>query len=401
MKYSIVIPVYLSRKDNVWEEGDLIYDHPTAINQSGTLVKTLESLEIIKDEKFDVILVVSTTTKELDNKIESWIRSRIKEAKYRPQNLYIFTITDLKKISKTLDTKDSTQNYLMSLGGYSQVRNCGFIAGILNKSDAVIFLDDDELVRDSKFIKKINQGLSKVVKKKKVRFITGLCPEGETGSYVRVRKYLPWMLYWDKIKYQNEAFVEMAEKGSRFKISPLTHGGLCIIHKDLFLKIPFDPRVPRGEDMDYNLNCRMFGYNCYMDNKLEIRHCPPPRTHPSWRSFREDMIRFFIQRNKIYNQNKKLGITKIVKAEDFDPYPGAFLKKNLEEMVFKSQMTLAMEYFSQGKNVYARNTLKNMNIASEFSALKIDFFQHYLNIVKAWKKLTTELQECNFNLRRI
>lgn len=401
MKYSIVIPIYLSRKDNQWKEGDIIYDHPTAINQSGTLVRTLESLEIIKDEDFDVVLVVSTTIKEIDNKIENWINSRIQEAKYRPKNLHIFTIYDLEKLSRALNIKNHHQKKLLSLNGYSQVRNCGFVAGILNKSDAIIFLDDDELVRDKEFIKKINQGLNKVVQKKKIRFITGLCPEGETGSYVRVRKYLPWMAYWDKIKFQNEAFVEMAENASRFKVSPLTHGGLCIIHKDIFSKIPFDPRVPRGEDMDYNINCRMFGYKCYMDNKLEIRHCPPPRVHPSWRSFRVDMVRFFIQRNKINNQNKKLGTKKIVTAEDFDPYPGVFLKKNLEDMVFKSQVTLAMDYFSQDKIMYARNTLNNINIASEFSTLDIDFFRHYLDMVKAWKELTTKLKDCNFNLRRI
>jgi hypothetical protein len=401
MKLSLIIPVYLSRKDKKWVEGDIVYDHPTPINQKGTLVRTLESLETIKKEHLDVILVVSTTTGAIDNEVESWVKSRLGEAKYIPKNLYVFTQKDLDKLSLILNMQQDNAEAFYSMNGYSQVRNACLLAGTINKSDAIIFLDDDELVQDQKFIQKIQQGLNTKIKNKKIRFITGMCPEGEVGSYIRIRKYSPWMTYWDKIKFQNETLSKVIEGKPRFKLSPLTHGGLCVIHKDIFLNIPFDPIIKRGEDMDYNISCRMFGYGCYMDNELEIRHCPPPRIHEAWQGFREDMIRFFIQRNKIAHQNIKLGTNTIVKVNDFNPYPGNFLGPNLEDMIFKSQMTLALEYLSRQDTVSAVKSLENIKIARDFSVSPDDYFSKYMDFVKTWRKLNRKLKQQKYTMRSI
>jgi len=51
MKTVMVIPSYWSREKSVgWKKQDAIYDHPTPIDQEGTLARTLESLKIIKNK---------------------------------------------------------------------------------------------------------------------------------------------------------------------------------------------------------------------------------------------------------------------------------------------------------------------------------------------------------------
>jgi glycosyltransferase involved in cell wall biosynthesis len=402
MKYSFIIPIYLSRSSKEgWREGDTVYDHPTPINEKGTLVKTLESLKSISTEMFDVILLVSTTTPDIEMNIEQWVKDRLKEASYVPRNIYLYSHADLdvltSKISKKI-TED--HNTLLSLRGYSQVRNIGFIAAILHKVDALIWLDDDELVQDKMFIKKIDEGLNKKINGKKVRLITGACPEGEKGGYIRIRETKPWMIHWNKIKYQNEAFEKIIGTNPRFKVSPFAHGGLSIIHKDVFTKIPYDPYVQRGEDMDLNMNARMFGYSFYLDNTLEIRHCPPPRVHPQWKRVREDMIRYLWQRNKILSQKKQKGL-KLITAEEFDPYPGAFLKKDLEEMIFKSQSVLATEYLIEGKASDAKEAIENIRLASKEPLLLKNAFVEYLQTQKNWVSLVAELNKINISLKKL
>jgi hypothetical protein len=401
MKYSFVIPVYLSRSTTEgWKEGDTVYDHPTPINEKGTLVRTLESLKSISAEKFDIILLVSTTTPDIEKETEKWVKKRLQEASYLPKNIYVFSHTDLHELTvKIKKTVSKETDPLLSLRGYSQVRNAGFLAAIVSGTDALIWLDDDELVKDQQFIKKIDEGLRKKINGQTIKLITGACPEGEVGGYIRVRETKPWMIYWDKIKYQNEAFTKIIGTDPRWKVSPFAHGGLSIIHRDIFTKIPYDPYVQRGEDMDLNMNARMFGYSFYLDNLLEIRHCPPPRVHPQWKRVREDMIRFLWQRNKILNQRKIVGLKKIT-AEEFDPYPGPFLKNNLEELIFKSQSTLATEYITEKKFAEAKEAIENIALASKDPLLQKNAFEEYIQTQKNWASLVKEVSKISFNLKK-
>ena len=49
MRKVVVIPTYWSReKDEGWQEGDAVYDHPTPLDDEGTLRRTLESMKLLK-----------------------------------------------------------------------------------------------------------------------------------------------------------------------------------------------------------------------------------------------------------------------------------------------------------------------------------------------------------------
>ncbi len=78
-----------------------------------------------------------------------------------------------------------------------------------------------------------------------------------------------------------------------------------ILHRELFLSVyPLTPFVTRGEDVDYLINSRIFGFSFFLDNTLSIKHLPQPKSHPQWKRLREDIYRFVYQRqNAVSAQN--------------------------------------------------------------------------------------------------
>jgi hypothetical protein len=59
MNLSIVFPMFWGRKkEQVVQEGDYFYDHPTALDTEGTIPPLFDSLKVLKDREFDIIAVV-------------------------------------------------------------------------------------------------------------------------------------------------------------------------------------------------------------------------------------------------------------------------------------------------------------------------------------------------------
>ena len=58
MDLSIVFPMFWGReKKQVVQEGDYFYDHPTPLDDEGTIPRLFESLKILKDRAFDIIAI--------------------------------------------------------------------------------------------------------------------------------------------------------------------------------------------------------------------------------------------------------------------------------------------------------------------------------------------------------
>ena len=56
----VVIPTYWTREKGEWREGDLIFDHPTPLDEDGTLQRCLMSLNTLEGS-FDLVLIVVPT----------------------------------------------------------------------------------------------------------------------------------------------------------------------------------------------------------------------------------------------------------------------------------------------------------------------------------------------------
>jgi hypothetical protein len=169
-------------------------------------------------------------------------------------------------------------------------------------------------------------------------------------------------------------------------VTPFAFGGNLVIHRDLSTLMPFDPSIPRGEDIDFLINARMFGFNTYLDNTLSIKHDAPPKTYPVWRRVREDILRFVFEKNKLDAQVDVQDMER-VSAEDLDPYPGEFLKEDLEENVFWSNQMLAIDYLSQGESEAAKECMENIALAHKGLHSKTNSFQNLCTLQKKWKGL--------------
>ncbi|MDO9574977.1 MAG: hypothetical protein Q7J55_00430 [bacterium] len=386
MKVTMVIPSYWARESEVgWKEGDAIYDHPTPLDSEGTLLRAIQSIGILKDKDFQLVIIAVATAKDIENQVEKKVANIIKSANPGVE-LLLFGPSHLRKIQDLLISEGKNEYIdLLKLRGYSNIRNlCTFIPHILD-SELAVLIDDDEVFEDANFMSKAREFIGKNIGGKTVNAVAGYYLQPD-GDYHVKKPYRPWMKYWDKYEKMNEAFDKVIGTEPRLKETPFVFGGNMIIHRDLFNVVPFDPNVPRGEDMDFLINARMFGFTFFLDNQLSIGHLPPPETHPTWMQLREDIYRFMYERAKIEHQKETKGMTKVY-PEDFDPYPGGFLKRDLEEKIEKSCKLLSEEYLAQGNRKGSEEALNNITLARTDALPKFDPFQKLCELQKRWREL--------------
>jgi hypothetical protein len=386
MKTTMVIPSYWGRKkDKGWKSTDSVYDHPTPLDGEGTLRRALESLSILENKNFDLVILGVATAEDIQVEVEEQLEIIIKETNPVVPT-HLFSYSRLKHIHTHLAQNDRNDLIpLLQLDGYSNIRNlCVFVPHIMD-SEVSVLIDDDEIFEDPLFMDKAQEHIGQTHGENKVLAVAGFYVNPDE-DYLLQKEFFHWMTYWDKFNCMNRAFTEIITKGPRLKVTPFAFGGNLVIHRDLFRLIPFDPSIPRGEDIDFLINARMFGFKTYLDNTLSIKHDAPPKTYPVWRRVREDILRFVFEKNKLDAQEDVPDMVR-VSAEDLDPYPGEFLKDDLEEKVFWSNQMLAIDYLSQGDKKAASDCLENIALAHKGLNSKKNSFQDLQNLQKTWKSL--------------
>ncbi len=382
MKYTMVIPTYWGRKKKAsWKEGDAVYDHPTPLDQEGTLKRAVESIRILKDKDFHLVIIAVASATDIEKQVEEKVKRILKKSDIRVP-VSIFSHSHLKKLHNIMKrNKMWGCRDLCQMQGYSNIRNLCLIMTALNDSDIAVLIDDDEYFHDPNFMRKVK----KFIGGNEVYGVAGYYVN-PNGNYTLQKKIEPWMTFWNKIDSMNRAFERIIGTSRRLKPTPFVFGGNMIIHREMFQKIPFDPNVPRGEDIDYLMNAKMYGYEFYLDNRLSIVHDPPPKLHPKWQQMREDIYRFSFSRAKIFFQTEKKDMKKLT-ALSFDPYPGEFIKINLEEKVFRASMMLGMEYLKKGDKESYEECMRNIQIVYNESVPSFDPFENLISLQKRWARL--------------
>lgn len=388
MKVTMVIPSYWARESKFgWQGGDVIYDHPTPLDNEGTLPRAIQSIKRLKDKEFQLAIIAVATAEDIESQVEKKLANIIKSVSATIGiEVSLFGPSHLKQIHDLLISEGKKEyTELLKLQGYSNVRNiCMFIPHIFG-SEVAVLIDDDEVLEDPEFISKAKEFIGKNIGGKTVNAVAGYYLQPD-GDYHLKKTARPWMKNWGQYDSMNEAFDKVIGTEPRLKETPFVFGGNMIIHRHLFNVVPFDPKVPRGEDIDFLINARMFGFTFFLDNQLSIRHLPPPKTHPTWMQLRQDIYRFIYERAKIENQKEVKGMTKVY-PKDFDPYPGYFLKRDLEEKVEKSCQLLSEEYLAQGDRQSWAEALNNIVLAKTDAVPKYDPFQSLCQIQKCWEEL--------------
>lgn len=400
MRTTMVIPTYWSRADNHWVEGDAVYDHPTPINGEDTLGRTLESMKMLENKDFKLVIPICPTCREIEGESERLVREIVQKANLNIET-YIFTAENLRSIKAVLLDKglEDPAVEMLDINGYSNVRNvCLYVAHVL-ASEVVILIDDDEVFENKKFVDMATEFIGKRIYGKGIYGMAGYYLNKYNEFYDDVDME-PWMTYWDRFGSKTKAFDKIIDSEPRIKRTPFAFGGLMVMHKNLFKIIPFDKDVTRGEDIDYLINAKMYGFDFFLDNTLNIKHLPPKKNHPLWKRLREDMYRFLFEQAKIRSQTEVRNM-QTVTAEDFSPYPGDFLNEDLEDKIFKTNILLALEYLADGDVKGCRESIKNIYLSKYEAIPKDDPFAAYLNKQKYWVKLTEITSKHRTSLRKI
>jgi len=367
LKITMVIPSYWARENKIgWKEGDAVYDHPTPLDSEGTLRRAIESIGILNDKDFRLVILAAATAKDIEPDVEKKVADIIRSAASTVGvEVLLFGPSCLKQIHDQL-INDGREEYidLLKLEGYSNIRNlCLFIPHILG-SDAALLIDDDEVFEDPEFMSKAREFIGREIEGKTVSAIAGYYLQ-PGGDYHARKPFRQWMKYWDKSERMNEAFDRVIGNGPRLKETPFVFGGNMVVHRDLFVTVPFDPMVPRGEDIDFLINARMFGFTFFLDNELTIMHLPPSKSHHTWKQLREDIYRFIYEREKVERSCK----------------------------------LLSEEYLAEGDRRGSEEALNNIVLAKTDAPPKEDPFQYLCKLQKRWQGLMRYTDQDDVRLR--
>jgi len=400
----MVIPSYWARESKDGRRaGDAVYDHPTPLDEDGTLLRALQSLDILEDKNFQVVVIAAATAGDIEDRVEEKVAGIIEKASRTVNvDIKLFAPSHLGEIHGLLQSRGMDEYVpLLQLRGYSNIRNlCLFIPHILG-SDLAVLIDDDEVFEDTQFIGKAKEFIGSVVGDSTAHAVAGYYLQSD-GDNRTIKERSPWMEYWGQYKLMDEGFDRIIWTEPRLKETPFVFGGNMVIHRELFTVVPFDPDVPRGEDIDYLINARMFGFSFFLDNKLSIRHLPPPKSHPMWMQLREDIYRFIYERAKLDGQVETEGMVRVA-PEDLDPYPGRFLRSDLEEKIEGACRLLSEEYIKQGDTAGSEEALLNIELARTDAVPGSNPFQDLCDLQKRWKGLMefTVREEVRSGLREI
>ncbi len=384
MKLSIIIPSYWGRKaGEPFNEDDAVYDHPTAIDSGGTLGRALESIRLLDYEDFRVVVLGAATHPSLVAPMEQRLKEIVDPFR-RDFPVICLGPSHLSKIWEMMELGGGgAYRDMLSLKGYANIRNCCLAAACLTGADAAVLFDDDEVYEDAEYLRKVSESIGDVFES---NFVWGLA-----GYYVNAdgNYFLPenrdWVYSeWPAVKAMNEAF-KIIESGDRLKITPWVFGGNMIIHRNLYTRLAFDPNITRGEDIDYLINARFLGYYFFLDSRLWIRHLAPVKTAPKWRRFREDVDRFLYTKAKLGSQNPELAGWRRIEAKELDPYPGRFLKDDLENMIFRTSLLLGLDCLSRGDRRGFEESMANLERSSADGDPESDPYQWYVDFRERWE----------------
>jgi hypothetical protein len=395
MKITMVIPTYWGReKATGWQPGDLVFDHPTPLDGQDTLGRFLKSLNVLDTTDFTLALVIVPTSAELTERAVTRVRSIIDTSK-PPVKPLMLTPAVLRTIAESTDSGDRYDE-LLSLSGYAHVRNGCLLAAAITDADVAVLIDDDELFELPDFLTRVRDGIDRLHNGEEVRCLAGyyLNPDGN----FRLEKKLPqWGQQWPKYQVMDQGFEEIIAQPPRYKKTPFVFGGNLSIRNDVFKSLPFDTRVTRGEDIDYLMMALMSGIPTILDNELHIKHKAPPKSHPQWQQFRQDVIRFAFQRAKIkaVATGSYPGIN-AVSAVALDPYPGFFLKEDLDERVVSTAHALAEYYHSQNDKGAAEEALATIRIFQQHAQPEQDPITAFVELRTRWRELIEHVVENDY-----
>lgn len=329
MRETIIIPTY-SRSI---EEGHT------------QLSRLLESIHALGEKGLGIIILNNTIDRGKSKEITKKIREIVKPygESYSMGIVGYPELDKLHEFFRSIGYEDLTEH--INFKPYSNFRNLGLLVAEILGSEVIILLDDDMVIEDPEYLKKAREFIGKKYKGERVYGIGGHYLNRQ-GSYLIPEERLVrewWNIGWRKLECINQVLHKIHESKERIIEAPVIFCGNLVLHRELFGRIPFDPYISRGEDIDLLINARLFGYKILLDNERGIRHVHYHRT-PGDISLEilRDTYRFAYERKKILRKDPSL-------LKFLDPYPGRFLGRGIYLKAAMTSFLLFINYLLRGR----------------------------------------------------
>lgn len=379
----VIIPTFISAKRRRNEVKGIVsnYDHMTNINEDGNLDRCLSSLE--GKEGVGLIMIMVAADRSIDFEAVKKVRGI---AENHPDlNIIVIGPAELSIVRERMEELNIEQvTQQICLRGYGAIRNLSLIISGAMGFDAVVFLDENEIVDDPEFMKKALYGLGKLTKQ-------GIPILAKTGYYINDQGsyFSKWEDKWyNRFWQQGKAFnawIASAMNGPRLSRSNHVCGGCLAIHREAFRRLAFDPWIPRGEDMDYMLDLRMYGSDIWFDNEWQVRKLPPPSRHEGMR-FRQDIFRWLYEYSKLEYSHSLIDLQKVT-AASLEPYPGPLLQRGLRRRIMITAFLRSL--VRPDKKAYRRAAKEARGEATKYAQ---DNCVNYFEFQQVWPQIMDRME---------
>ncbi len=375
----VVIPTFWTRRRGRQDERLLgVYDHPTPIDQDGTLPDCLSSLERVKGLG-RVVVIVAASDAALEDDAADRAHRIIRE--FPGIDSIMIGPAVIGSLHRRLEQVEfADMIHGVNLVGYGAVRNVGLIASAVLGCDEVVFVDDDQIVTSADFLETGLLGLGQKFEGSNTPILA------KTGYYTDARgRYQRhdtphWSdMFWRQRDALNEALSVVA-KPPRFQRSNVAFGGCLALHRHMYANVSFDPWVLRGEDFDYVINARMHGADVFLDDKWSVIHQPPEILSPALR-FRQDVYSFVYEHRKIEFAKSQVDLRQVT-PKAMMPYPGRFIDSSVGA---RARITSLLRALSRPeKGAYLSVATRGIRDANEYARTNC---QNYFEFQRRWPML--------------
>jgi GT2 family glycosyltransferase len=351
-----------------------VYDHPTPIDSEGTLPDCLRSLQKVAGLG-RVVIIAAATDETIEHRAEDKVREIVDD--FPDIDAFVFGPAELGSLHRRLEQLEFADMLDgITLKGYGAVRNVGLMAAAVLGHEAVVFVDDDEIVTQSDFLKTAMYGLG-------AKFEDGTPLLAKTGYYTddhgrwQRNDEAHWTdMFWRQRDAYNQA-LSVVSKPPRVQPSSLAFGGCLALHRDMFANVSFDPWVMRGEDIDYVINARMHGGGVYLDEDWCVVHQPPEPVSEAIR-FRQDVYRFVYEHRKIEFAKSQVDLRQVT-PKSMMPYPGPFIDSSVG---WRASMTAFLRMIARPeRSMYFQLALHGTSDASTYAR---EHCQNYFEFQRRW-----------------
>lgn len=386
MNPAIIIPTYWAEGDQPGALGERgVYDYTTPIDKPlPELELCLSSLEKVRGVIRVIVLVVAPPS------CAEAARARVTAicCTHPALNPLVVGEQEAKHIERAVARlARHVAGETVSLRGYGAIKNMGLAVAAVFGHDVAVFLDDDEVVLDENFLVNAVFGLGSLTRQNlKIMAKSGFFVDPHDSPYAEPTE--AWSeRYWSKAAEFNKVMERAQTSQNRITRSNHLCGGCCALHAAAFSKVPFDPYITRGEDLDYVLNLRAAGLDVWFDNQWFVRSQPPEEMASVPSLFMQDVHRWLYEYRKLGAMNARRDL-RVITPESLMPYPAPWLSQGVRRRVFRT----ALRRFVAGPHrlAYLRILTRGRYEADRFAR---SASSRYLSFAMVWPGIVAALWE--------